>query len=504
MRAELQDPPGQAPSWVAETPDLWADAPDGLRRAVQNQAPGRLKRHGVRDALRFAALLSVDGLAFLITRTVLHFLRVEGPLTAVRDIFPRSYLGGLQFAVALFVSLLVVGAYRRGGGWRSPWRWLMAVTLATALALWQPLWTEDLLLVSVQFVATVVSVTLALAVLRGALAVMVGLARERFSVVPKAVLFGDRSAIAQATRSPVFTQSSGYRVAHELTIDGPDIDRDAIGLELASVILATKADAVFLPGTLDKGLFQQVIEVAHSTGCELISLSMAWNLGGVYPSPRICCGVPVTSLTQPGLKAHQLVVKRLMDIVCSGVGLILISPLLVLLAIAIKVTSKGPVFFRQERVGRGGKSFMILKFRSMTRDAESERASVSEESIYSDPRLFKIPDDPRITRFGRWLRRTSLDELPQFLNVLKGDMSLVGPRPPIPEEVDLYESRHMCRVDVRPGITGPWQTAGRNSIRDFERVVLLEKAYLHNWSLALDLQILLNTVPVVLRRTGAH
>ena len=380
----------------------------------------------------------------------------------------------------------------------------MAVTLATALALWEPLWTQDLLLVSVQFVATVMSVTLALAVLRGALAVIVGLARERFGVMPKAVLFGDRSAIAQATRSPVFTQFSGYRVAHELTIDGSEIDEDAIGVELASVILTTKADAVFLAGTLSKGLFQQVIEVAHSTGCELISLSMAWNLAGVYPSPRMCCGVPVTSLTQPGLKAHQLVVKRLMDIACSGVGLIVISPLLVLLAITIKATSKGPVLFRQERVGLGGKRFMILKFRSMTRYAESERASVMEESIYADPRLFKIPDDPRITRFGRWLRLTSLDELPQLFNVLKGDMSLVGPRPPIPEEVDLYESRHMCRVDVRPGITGPWQIAGRSLIRDFEQVVLLEKAYLHNWSLGLDLQILLNTVPVVLRRTGAH
>ena len=147
---------------------------------------------------------------------------------------------------------------------------------------------------------------------------------------------------------------------------------------------------------------------------------------------------------------------------------------------------------------------MILKFRSMTEDAESERANVAEASIYSDPRLFKIPDDPRITRLGRWLRRTSLDELPQLLNVLKGDMSLVGPRPPVPEEVALYESRHLCRVDVRPGITGPWQVAGRNLIRDFEQVVLLEKSYIHNWSLWLDLRILLRTVPAVVRGTGAH
>ena len=500
----MQDSPGQAPSSVEPTPDLWADAPHDLRRAVQDQAPERLSRHGLRDALRFAVLVSADGLAFLFAREVLQFLRQQGPLTAVREIFRAGYLGGFQFAVALLVSLLVVGAYRRGGAWRSPWRLLMGVTLATALALWAAFWTQDVWLVAVQFGATIVSVTLALTVLRGTLAVGVERARERFGVVPKVVLFGDRSSIAQAVQNPVFTEPSGYRVAHELAIDGPEGDGDAIGAELVRVILATQADAVFLTGTLGKNLFQQVIEIAHSTGCELCSLSRAWDLGGVLPSPRIFCGVPVTSLTRPGLKAHQLVIKRLMDLGGSGLGLIVLSPLMVFLAIAVKTTSRGPVLFRQERVGLGGKRFLILKFRSMTEDAESERANVAEASIYSDPRLFKIPDDPRITRLGRWLRRTSLDELPQLLNVLKGDMSLVGPRPPVPEEVALYESRHLCRVDVRPGITGPWQVAGRNLIRDFEQVVLLEKSYIHNWSLWLDLRILLRTVPAVVRGTGAH
>ena len=500
----MQDSPGQAPSSVEETRDLWADAPQGLRRAVQDQAPGRLKRQGTHDGLRFAVLLFVDGLAFFVAGVVLDFFRDQGPLTAVREVFPRGYLGGPQFAVALLLSLLVIGAYRRGDGWRSPFRWLMAVTLATALALWQPLWTNNLWLVSVQFVATVVSISLALALFRGTLVAIVGLARERFGVVPKAVLLGHRTSIAQAARSPVFSQAAGYRVAHELSIDGPNVDGDTIAAELVRVILDSKADAVCVTGTLDDGLFKQVIEVAHTTGCELITMSRAWNVGGVLPSLRMCCGVQLTSLTRPGLKAHQLVVKRLMDVLCSGLGLIVISPLLVLLAIAVKTTSKGPVFFRQERVGRGGKRFMILKFRSMTRDAESERASVAEASIYSDPRLFKILDDPRITPLGRWLRRTSLDELPQLFNVLKGDMSLVGPRPPTPEEVALYESRHMCRVDVRPGLTGPWQIAGRNLIRDFEQVVLLEKAYIHKWSLGLDLRILLKTVPAVLRGTGAH
>ena len=504
-RSIAQDPPGrQSPASTEPSPDLWADAPKGLRRAVQDQAPERLKRHGVRDALRFVALLSVDALAFLITRSVLHFLRVQGPLTAVRDIFPRSYLGGLQFAAALFISLLVVGAYRRGGAWRSPWRSSMGVTLATALALWQPLWTQDLWLVSVQFAATVVAVSLTIVVLRGILSVGVGLARERFEAVPKAILLGERTSIAQAAQSPVFSQSPGYRIAHELSIDGPGVNGEGIGVELASVILDTHADAVCVTGTLDDELFKQVIEVAHSTGCELFSISRAWHVAGVLPLPRRCCGVHLTSLTQPGLKAHQFVIKRLMDIVSSAVGLIVASPLLVAVAIAVKATSKGPVFFRQERVGRAGKRFMILKFRTMRLGADHEKASLAHLNHTGDSRLFKIPDDPRVTRVGAFLRRWSLDELPQLVNVFRGEMSLVGPRPFFPEDLNEYQDHHFLRLAARPGITGLWQIRGGSDISDFEEVVALDREYIDSWSSWLDLKILALTLPAVFRRRGAY
>ena len=500
----VEDSPGSAPPSAEQSPDLWAEAPQGLRRAVQDQAPERLTRHGVRDALRFAALLSVDGLAFFVTRTALHFLRVEGPLTAVRDILPRSYLGGLQFAVALFVSLLAVGAYRRGDGWRSRWRSLTGVTLATALALWQPLWTQDLLVVSVQFTATVVAVTLTLVVLRGALSVGVGLARERVGAVAGAVLVGDEASILEAAQSPVFSESPGYRIAHELSIDGPAVKGDAIGAELASVILATHADAVCIAGQLKAGLFKQVIEVAHSTGCELFSISRAWHVAGVLPLPRRCCGVHLTSLTQPGLKAHQLVFKRLIDIGFSGLGLIATLPLLALLAIGVKATSKGPVFFRQERVGRGGKRFMILKFRTMRLGADDEKAGLAHLNQTGDSRLFKIPDDPRVTRFGAFLRRWSLDELPQLVNVLRGEMSLVGPRPFFLQDLHEYQDHHFLRLAARPGITGLWQVRGRSDISDFEEVVALDREYLDTWSSWLDLKILALTLPAVFRRSGAY
>jgi lipopolysaccharide/colanic/teichoic acid biosynthesis glycosyltransferase len=184
--------------------------------------------------------------------------------------------------------------------------------------------------------------------------------------------------------------------------------------------------------------------------------------------------------------------------------MVLLSPLMAVLAVLVKLDSRGPVVFRQERVGQGGRLFMILKFRTMEEGAEGQRDGLLSHSIYRDPRLFKDPSDPRVTRLGRWLRRTSLDELPQLANVLRGEMSLVGPRPPLPSEVALYEGRHYARFDVKPGMTGPWQVTGRNEVTDFERVVVLESEYIHKWSLGLDLAILLRTVPVVLKMRGAH
>jgi lipopolysaccharide/colanic/teichoic acid biosynthesis glycosyltransferase len=140
----------------------------------------------------------------------------------------------------------------------------------------------------------------------------------------------------------------------------------------------------------------------------------------------------------------------------------------------------------------------------MVHDAESLRDDLAPKSLYTDQRLFKVKDDPRVTRLGAFLRRTSLDELPQLWNVFRGDMSLVGPRPPLPSEVDLYEDHHYTRFDVKPGITGPWQVSGRNSITDFEEVIRLETGYIRGWTIWKDLGILLKTVPVVLFMRGAH
>jgi lipopolysaccharide/colanic/teichoic acid biosynthesis glycosyltransferase len=193
-----------------------------------------------------------------------------------------------------------------------------------------------------------------------------------------------------------------------------------------------------------------------------------------------------------------------MDIVGSLLGLIVLAPLFAVVAWLIKRDSPGPVFFKQERVGQGGKRFRIIKFRTMGVDAEARRRDLASQSLYADERLFKVPYDPRITRLGRWLRRSSIDELPQLWNVFWGWMSLVGPRPPLPSEVALYEKHHYGRFDVKPGMTGPWQVSGRNEITAFEEVVRLETDYIRNWSLFSDVVILVRTIPVVFRMRGAH
>jgi exopolysaccharide biosynthesis polyprenyl glycosylphosphotransferase len=194
-------------------------------------------------------------------------------------------------------------------------------------------------------------------------------------------------------------------------------------------------------------------------------------------------------------------VKRVLDVVGALLAIALTSPIWIAAAIAIKLDSPGPVFFVQQRSGRNNRPFPCVKFRTMVVDAEARLEELRKRNEISGP-VFKVKDDPRLTRAGRVLRKYSIDELPQFLNVLVGQMSLVGPRPPIPKEVRSYEPDQVRRLSVRPGITGLWQVSGRNRIA-FEDWVRLDLQYIDEWSLWLDFQILVATIPAVLGGEGA-
>jgi exopolysaccharide biosynthesis polyprenyl glycosylphosphotransferase len=213
-------------------------------------------------------------------------------------------------------------------------------------------------------------------------------------------------------------------------------------------------------------------------------------------------GIPLLSLsTVPG-DALALAAKRALDVALSAAALLVLSPVLLATAIAIRLDSPGPVLFRQRRIGVNGREFLMLKFRSMHRDAEARLASLRAQNEASGP-VFKMTHDPRVTRVGRFLRRTSIDELPQFWNVLRGEMSVVGPRPPLPAEADQYQRRHVRRLSVKPGITCTWQVSGRSGI-GFDRWMELDLAYIDSWSLWQDVKILARTIPAVLTGRGAH
>lgn len=196
-------------------------------------------------------------------------------------------------------------------------------------------------------------------------------------------------------------------------------------------------------------------------------------------------------------KRCQWYIKRFIDIAGTIIGVTIISPILLIIALLIKLDSPGPILFKQKRMGRNGKEFDIYKFRTMYVDAEDRLKELIKFNETNDL-MFKMFNDPRVTRVGKFLRKYSIDELPQLINVVQGDMSLVGFRPPIPREVENYKRWHYLRFKAMPGLTGPWQVNGRSSIKNFDKVVELEINYSFNWNLMKDFEILLKTVPVVL------
>lgn len=203
------------------------------------------------------------------------------------------------------------------------------------------------------------------------------------------------------------------------------------------------------------------------------------------------------------LDPDQMIFKRAFDVVGSLVGLFILAAIYPFLALAIKITSHGPVFFKQVRVGRNGKRFVIYKFRSMYLDAEERRKELEAKNELKGA-VFKLRDDPRVTPVGKLIRRLSLDELPQFINVLKGEMSLVGTRPPTPDEVSSYQKWHHRRISAKPGITGLWQVSGRNKITDFDEIVKLDLKYIDTWSIWVDTAIIFKTLLVFFRKGEAY
>ena len=279
---------------------------------------------------------------------------------------------------------------------------------------------------------------------------------------------------------------------------------------LPDAILESGANEVIIadPTVPGEALFDVMMRVGRRRGVEFRIAPSLFNFLPRKTEVDQIGALPMITLFRSPLSSMARIVKRASDLIIGSLASLFILPFSLLLVLLIKLDSKGPVFYKQERVGMDGRVFLFYKFRTMHTDTddashrEFQRRYIAGQpkvEIAGDGRpVYKLQTDPRITRIGRWLRRLSLDELPQLLNVLRGDMSLVGPRPPIPYEVESYELWHRKRLDMKPGMTGLWQVSGRNRL-PFDEMVRLDLYYIENWSLLLDIKIILRTLPVMLR-----
>lgn len=277
---------------------------------------------------------------------------------------------------------------------------------------------------------------------------------------------------------------------------------DAAGFEMALKRFAVD-EVLFTDVIKSYATVQELARIAVEEGVRVTLAADLFSLE-IFKSDMSYFGnVPLIHYQPSPGEPTALALKRVIDVIAALAALVLLSPLMLAVAVLIKLDSPGPVFFKQRRVGLNGRLFTLLKFRSMVVDAENLLEDLRERNEMTGP-VFKVKNDPRITRIGRFIRRFSVDEFPQFINVLKGDMSLVGPRPPIPEEVSLYERKQRRRLSMRPGLTCIWQVAGRNNIPDFERWAQLDLEYIDRWSIGLDFKLMLKTIPVVLSGIGAR
>ncbi|MEA2083387.1 MAG: sugar transferase [Thermodesulfobacteriota bacterium] len=300
--------------------------------------------------------------------------------------------------------------------------------------------------------------------------------------------------------------SWGHEVIGRLAVDSERIGQEeTIGMlaELPEILRLQSVDEVVFAvergGDVD---MSSHLKTCREMGIPARILPALWKAGEKSISTERCQGVPFLTMRVNSFSATGLLYKRLMDVVAGTVGTLIFCVMYPFIGLAIKLESPGPVLFKQKRIGLHGRPFILYKFRSMYENAEFLQMELMAQNEMNGA-IFKLENDPRITPIGGWLRKTSLDEFPQFLNVLKGEMSLVGTRPPLESEVNEYQTWHLRRISIKPGITGLWQVSGRNEIKDFDKIVELDCSYLDNWRFINDLKILLKTIGVVLKRKGA-
>lgn len=505
-RSEPSTPP-LATGWSAFWPRL----------RLQTSARHNRRRHATRRSLQLGTLLLLDVVGVLVAMLVMlavdpsvgwgYVVRWNDPAAGVLSVLA-------QHVLAVLAGLLLTKAYVLDDAALEPGRVTLGVALGLLVLHWPMLWHDGGTFVTSYVPSVAVYATSAWLSRRAGERSL----RALFPIVAepaRALFVGSLDEVESAMqRSPLKGPHAIVRVAaldlshtaldHSHTARNGNGRARALESRLQAAIHDHDVDTTVLCSQFTDEELSQLVVTSEAAGCRVISVSRTWEVSRRRPAVRSYGDTPIVELTQPGIRGRDVVLKRVFDLVTASVLLVLLAPVLLIVALLVKSSSPGPALFRQERVGYGGRRFHILKFRTMCANAEEQLESLKSESIYQDDRLFKIVDDPRVTPLGRFLRRSSLDELPQLFNVIGGSMSLVGPRPPLPREVKQYGRHSFLRFDVKPGITGPWQVNGRNRITSFDEVIALEAAYVSGWTIWRDFVILAKTVPVVLRMDGAH
>ncbi len=486
------------PTTLIPAPPRVADDPAPPAGPVGRGPRQNLTGHLIKGVLRVLSLVSVDILAVYGGRGLLRAVRGgalgEAAASFVASLLPTTVSSPYEMAVAVVLAMTVTGGYRAGEHWRQPVRILTGVGGGVTLALYAHIWISHPVTVVLRggVVWTLLGITLV--TMRN---LLFWLTRR----VPRPGL-RHRVLEVKGANSPTDPLFLGKQYPVVAVLRASDLPND---MEAMDGWLEGGVDTIMVTGELSPRRFGQVADFALAHGCRLLCEPRSPQLADVEPRRILMEKTAVNEIIAPALRAPQLVLKRGVDIIGSALLLVLLSPVMLVVALAIRLDSPGPVLFRHRRAGYAGGFFELLKFRSMRPDAE--------KMLKADPELwkryvendFKLPEseDPRITPLGRFLRRSSLDELPQLLNVLKGDMSLVGPRPVVEPELEKYRGQIPTLLSVKPGVTGLWQVSGRSDVAFPERAQL-DLEYVRRWSLVGDLWILFMTIPAVLYQRGAH
>ncbi len=482
------------------------------RLELRHRALDLQRRRFWREVSYGAIIVAADVLTLAAVFTAFTMLSLDRFVPALGP-DGRSFLSGLiplsppaltRRLTSLIFCLMATGSYTYTERQSIPWRVFIALLLGLALPRWTEVWGPGVLTRWIAVASVLAAAWITLLLQRRGLAHALSPIDPRRLDAGRTLVVGPAAEIERLRRDRTEdAQSRAMPAVYELPPHWGKAGSEGMP-NLYDRIADSNADALVLVGPVSDIALQSVMIAASSAGARVYATRREAFRKFDEPSFVLRHSEPLMLLSRPALVGSQLVLKRLIDVVGAVLGLTLLSPVLAVVSLLVKFTSPGPIFFRQVRVGLGGDPFICLKFRTMVADAERRQAALASDNIHdAEQRIFKLSNDPRLTAVGRFLRRSSLDELPQLWNVLYGEMSLVGPRPALPAEVLHYEPHHFVRFEVLPGITGPWQVGGRNAIRDFEEVVRLESEYVRGWTLWRDLAILLRTVPAVLSMKGA-